>query len=536
MGTPAAHEAPFALDGTVSRDKLLELLDVQTELPWLDYKRDCDLSGAQGLVELAKDVGAMSILGGYLVVGADDRGAPVGLPPGRSALFDEAALSSKVAKYLPAGFELRSAVHDLRDNTVSRSVALVWVAPHPDGWCVFTRDGDCTDQTGKSRIAFRAGAVYARHGTRSEPWGQVDISSARSQLVGRAKDAWRAEHAEETRLALQTALSGAAVVAAPSATFTWQLDAASFEAAVVELLRHDDDIPVRRMLRTAAAEAQRLVAIEGDASDADLKVVLDRIGALAALALDLHRPAYFTLAVRTFLDMYSWGIAEQRVQSSRHQLVPVFWLRIAERLYALGGLAVRLRDWQAVRELALAPVPALERESPGRTWHRDALTQASRANLFSRRLPDGRVQELWLILFARAVVVDQPALRPDLHGDVPTEHGGDDPLLTSLCEFDLLVSVITGTRAGVVTETDLLSVSYPNYARASGWRANAIVPTLIFDAGARQALVPGASDRQLALVLRLADRIAQSEGRGYFGWTGYTDGAVSVFISRHTDA
>lgn len=44
--SPAAGQPPFALDGTVTRDKLLELLAVQTELPELEDKRECDLSSA----------------------------------------------------------------------------------------------------------------------------------------------------------------------------------------------------------------------------------------------------------------------------------------------------------------------------------------------------------------------------------------------------------------------------------------------------------------------------------------------------------
>ena len=204
---------------------------------------------------------------------------------GQASLFDQATLSAKIAKYLPSGVDVRSGVHELDDGTGPRAVALVWVGPHPDGWCVFTRNGDYTE-AGKIKIAFRVGEVYARHGTRSEPWNQTDIAAARSALVARAKDSWRAEHAEETRRALQAALSGAAVAAGPSAAFTWQLDRGSFETAAVELLRRDDDVPVRRMLRAAAAEAHRLVLLPESTGATDLIVVLDRIVALAALALD----------------------------------------------------------------------------------------------------------------------------------------------------------------------------------------------------------------------------------------------------------
>lgn len=538
VSSPAAGQPPFALDGTVTRDKLLELLDVETELTWLDYKSGSDLAVKRDLVELVKDVGAMSILGGYIVVGADNSGRlHSGLPDGQDRHFDEATLSAKLAGYLPAGFTVRSAVHDLGDGGASgaKKVALIWVGPHRDGLCVFTRNGDYSDSAGKQqKPVFTAGDVYARHGTASEPWDQTDITAVLTALVARHKDAWRAEHAEETRRALQGALAGASIATGPSDAFTWQLDAAGFESAVVELLRRDDDIPVRRMLRAAAAEAQRLLLMPGSSTDTgDLSVLLDRVATVAALALDLRRPAFLDLAVRTLLDLYGWAVQDLRVHTSAHQLTPVLWLRIAERLYAIGALAVRRQDWTTVRGLALAPVPQLAREQRRSTWHRDALTQASRARLFTEQQPDGRTTEVSLLLFARAVAAAQPVLRPDLPGEVSASYAGPDPLLDSLCQFDLLATVVSAVAAGADTESALLDVSYPNYARADGSRPNAIVPSLLVDPAAREALVPGASDRQLAVVLQLADQVAQREGQRYWGWEGYTDPTVQVFIRNH---
>lgn len=542
MTSPASGQPPFALDGTVTFDKLMELLEVQTELPELDYKLQCDLSDTGALVELTKDIGAMNILGGYLVIGADDNGNAVGLPTGQAQHFDQARLSGKIAKYLPSGGDIRSAVHTLDAGSAPREVALVWVGPHPDGWCIFLRNGDYEKEsngdyekeskTKTKKTAFRVGDVYARHGTRSEPWNQTDIAAARNALVARAKDSWRAEHAEETRRALQTAMAGAAAVAGPSTAFTWQLDRASFQAAAVELLRRDDDVPVRLMLRAAAAQVEQLVLLPESAAVTDLVVVLDRVTALAALALDLRRSAFMSMAVQTLLDVYGWAVEDLRVQTSAHRLVPALWLRIAERLYALGALAVRLQDWTTVRELALAPVPALIREYRSRTWHRNALTQASNARLFTEQQPNGKTRELSLLLFAHAVAAADPVLRPDLPGDVPASYGARDPLLDSLCQFDLLVTVVSGVAANATDEKALLAVSYPNYARADNRRANQIVQRLI-DPEVRPALLPGTGDRELAVVLDLADRVAQQAAQASFGWEGYTDHAVRTFISTH---
>lgn len=90
----AAAEPPRRSERQCEQEKLSELLGVQTELATLEYKSECDLSQAEGLVEIAKDIGAMGILGGYLVVYADDMGTPTGLPAGQAGLFDEAALAA----------------------------------------------------------------------------------------------------------------------------------------------------------------------------------------------------------------------------------------------------------------------------------------------------------------------------------------------------------------------------------------------------------------------------------------------------------
>lgn len=381
---------------------------------------------------------------------------------------------------------------------------------------MFPRNGDYTDAHGKAKTAFRAGDVYARHGSRSEPWAQADIAAARIGLVSRAKDAWRAEHAEETRLAL----AGATAAQSPTAAFTWRLDEAGFEDATVELVRRGDDVPVRRMLRAALADAQEMVRAPGDDMAGDLAVLLDRIAVVGALGLELLRPEYFGMAIGALLDLYGWAVEDLRVQTYSHRLVPVLWLRIAERLYAVGGLAVRLRDWAAVRRLALAPVPALDRDSSGRTWHRDALTQSSRAGLFSERLPDGRTADLSLLLFARSVAARLPALRPDLPGTVADDNTGPDPLLTSICQLDFLLLTVAAVSAGATTEREVLDVAYPNFASADGARTNPIAEALVADQDTREALVPGVEDADFAGILALADHVAAREGGRYWGWGG----------------
>ena len=58
----------------VSEEQLTYLLGLGHESAGLDYKATLDLRQTRDLVELAKDVGAMQVDGGYIVVGTDDQG------------------------------------------------------------------------------------------------------------------------------------------------------------------------------------------------------------------------------------------------------------------------------------------------------------------------------------------------------------------------------------------------------------------------------------------------------------------------------
>lgn len=542
MSSTPAHEPPFALDGAVTAAKVEELIAVQTELKWLDDKRECDLGDTYERVEFAKDSGAMQIAGGYRLIGLDDDGTVVGLAPSAAGQFDEARLRGKLDKYLGPGYDVRSAVHTVDVGSGPREIAIVWMAPHPDGCSVFRLDGDYVDGHGKPQKAFREGDVYARHGSKSERWNQADRAEANRNRDMRARDQWRAEMSDEFQKTLHAATTAAVVTTEPAATYTWQLDAAGFDAATVELMRHDDDIPIRRMLRSAQSEVRRLVpdplgrvgvvagpdAAAAAAAD-DLKVVLDRLTTVAALALDLDRPRYFTLACQAFAELYGWAVQDLQVQTSSHGLVPVLWLRIAERLYALGGLAVRRQQWSSVRELALLDVAGPDEGGGRRTWHRDALTQSSRARLFNVTRADGTVYEAAPPMFARGVAARLPALRPDLPNadEQVTER---DPLLVSICSFDLLAAVIAATAVEAATEQDVLEVSYPSFARYNA-RYDVVVTRLISDREMRQMLLGDVPDAVLARVLALVDAIAQTAARKFWGWEGYRDHAVKHFIA-----
>ena len=186
--------------GAVGADTLARLLALQGERDWLDYKSRCDLSLTRDVVEITKDIGAMMIAGGYIVVGADDNGQPAG-EAAQLDLFDPATVHAKVAKYLPDPFEIRVARHPCGNQ----SYAVIYVAPHAAGFCVFECDGNYTDSVKGTRTVFRAGDVFARHGTRSERWNQRDIAEIKQRLQA---DADRGRDQDAEALALIDDISG----------------------------------------------------------------------------------------------------------------------------------------------------------------------------------------------------------------------------------------------------------------------------------------------------------------------------------------
>jgi hypothetical protein len=122
----------------LNEETLRQLLNEATERAGLDYKSECDLSDRASLVELIKDIGAMQIRGGYIVVGADDHGQPTGtLAETQAKLFDQATLHDKASKYLSEGFDVRSTWLELDGNFFG----LICVVPHRDGWSPFKANG-----------------------------------------------------------------------------------------------------------------------------------------------------------------------------------------------------------------------------------------------------------------------------------------------------------------------------------------------------------------------------------------------------------
>jgi hypothetical protein len=493
------------VEPVVSEEKLRVLLAEQHESTSLDYKREADLSIKRTAVELAKDVAAMQVEGGFIVVGADDHGHPTGLvTPADASLFDEARLRSKLRRWLPEPFGILTASHVIDGNLM----VLIYVEPNPAGWVVMADDGRYDNN---QPLVFRRGDVFVRHGTASELWNQTDIDRIIDRRVAHEKEAWRSELSEEIRR-LGVASAGAQVAYGPVAGVTWQLDADTFDGVVLELLRRNDDVPLRVLLGRAATEAGRL--LETDAAD-DLQTLLDRLLQLGSLAAFTARDTWVRAVIDVLVAIYERGI---NLPSDRRRAA--LWMDLMARVFALGGLVVRTRHWSALRDLVLQRPRGMHELYAN--WVRHAYTHAARAELPE---PDDEGQRRHLSF------VDVGARAASRVGAAHVDGASDDDVLDSVAQFDALAALIAGVgKSGTERE---YRAYYPTFHLWYSHRVEPVLAQLIADQDLRDIVVPGMSDRELAQVLLSLARPPEALWSAA-PWVGYESPELTGFIARNT--
>lgn len=498
----------FIVQPFVGKEKLWELLSEETESECLDYKRTLDPREKKDVCEIAKDIGAMQISGGYVVVGADDRGQLTGgVSDELLPFFDESRLRAKIARYLPDNLEMLVATHVIE----GKNMVLIYVGANPDGFAIFKSDGQY-----EGGCAFKEGAVYARHGTSSTAWSQSDVARIRANIIAREKEQWFAERREERQAELESEVRATSAAQqakdAPAESLSWELDDQTFRTMVIEQLRHDDPIPLKLFLNRAPHEAARFVDQED--FEAELGELLSRLICLAALFLELDAPEMFEKVIEVLVTIYDLGFDGSGFDRSAAVGRERLWLMIIEQVVALGAYAVRREDWTAVRYLATrlghGEFFRGQRHDMYHSWIRHGLTMASRANLFG---------EGTLISLAQTVAQREECLRPDLPPD-------DERLLTSICQFDALAMVAT------IHEAQQLEVYYPSFSRYYEHRTQPGLAKLLTDREMRRTLFPD-NDDDLANVLRYMDHIARQEGFRFAGWDSMHDPALREFLEQH---
>jgi hypothetical protein len=501
----------------VNAEKLAELLAEEAEHPTLDYKETLDLSKHDCRLELVRDMAAMMMLGGYIVVGVDNNGKPTGtFTAAEAKLFDQAKLQDLIDNYV-SGAEILSAVHDFPTGPI----ALIYIAPHKDGLAVLEKDGQASD--GKT-LFFKKGDVFARHGTKSERWNQADVAVVRRRIADSIREEWRRAIEPELLRAAEMGGRARSLASAPLGTFGWQLSRETFEAGLAELLRAEDRVALRHALDQMVKDAlTRLWDSESDTTLEELRTILDRLVCFAATALHYGFREWFADAVAALMAIYSSALTVEgrRREPGASGITPErLWLEIIVRVEALGGLCVRQSDWSAIRFLAMqAPADGDYYNS----WVRHGLTQAARSNLLEE-YRDDKKHRIHLVQLARTLVDEEECLRPDLPS-------GDEGILNCILQFDMLVVLMTMLGS----EPEHGKSWYPNFAFWYTQRVEPIVRRFLTDPAMRHVLLPdGTDDDTIAKALVEIDHLASGEGIMYSGWHGFDDRQIREFIDRHT--
>jgi hypothetical protein len=484
------------------------VLQQGTETADVDYKSTLDLSQTRDKVELAKDVAAFQAVGGHIAIGVDGQGRPTGEMTSQTAtLFDEARLRPMLLRYLPEPLQLTSAVHEVEGKVV----VLVYVHPHPDGFVVIPKVGTCPDPADPKRqkAVFSEGDVFIRRGTESAKWRPADVAAVLARRDERIREEARKEFAA-TVAALDSAGRGRGLAAAPALAFAWKVDADAFTSAVLELVRHNDRLPLRLFFARAVGEARPQLTPQGPSPD--LEVLLDRLAQTAGIALAVDDQTLFEQSLTTLRSIYRIAVGPDEYSRPDLETGAVkLWWSIIGRIEAIGAAAVRAQAWPQARALALqSPADGAERRpSAYVSWLRHGLTEAARAGLLNGPTPNSP-QPAALIHAARAVTHRLDALRLDYPDDsaygTAEQPGRDDVLLDSICQFDAAYCVTA--HAAKPNRSQF----YPSFCGLYARRSEPILVRLLDDPAVYNNILPGVSEEQRTQAVTEVAQTAEREG------------------------
>ena len=493
---------------SVDLDRLRSLLARAAESDDLDFKATWDPTLNADLIELCKDVAAMESLsaGGYIVVGADDHGAPSGrFAPTRPSDFDEQKVRSRIAKVLGEPIDLSAALHLVEGS----HYLLIGIGPNRDGMRIMAKDGEYPGTT-----VWRSGDVFVRRGTSSMRWNQHEARGIIERVIAARKEEWRRDVYDTARTATPAFDAGGYV------NVNVEMPGESFVAAVTELIRRNDEVGLDLLLRKtiasalAVAEAAAHPDADASAAAAELGDQMYRLDVIAALSSRYRQAEVFARAMAGYREVYA-AVDEDDRYYEHPRRFPLGHTVVLMHLYATGVVLVQEKRWADLAELIrLVPV------NTGNGYWKSLLRKAEVMTARAELLTDEQGARVGVIEGAKPVT----AHLLELLGEAP----GKD-LTNLLIAFDVYRGIATGGR----DENDKLG-AYTNFALYYSARAEPAFLTALDDPAARAALFEGTDD-ELAGVYRHMNRVARREAFAYNGWDGFEDRRLVDFAGTGDD-
>ena len=172
----------------IGRDELIKLArEATTETSRIDFKREFNPSTIAELLQLIKDLVAMANSGGgCLIVGISDDGTPSGADLSGLVSLDPAKLTDQIAKYAGVQFG-KFEIMQLQRGSSTLGLIVVLGVDRP---IVFEKPGSYEQPPGTGRTAFVKGAIYFRHGAKSEPATNEDVVAVVETQLAKIRESW----------------------------------------------------------------------------------------------------------------------------------------------------------------------------------------------------------------------------------------------------------------------------------------------------------------------------------------------------------
>ncbi len=196
------------------------------------------------------------------------------------------------------------------------------------------------------------------------------------------------------------------------------------------------------------------------------------------------------------------------------------------RVWLIGAAAEREQEWAALASVANRPVK-LGSDERYPSWLRHGIVYASRANLFAAENHGGAL----ILSMARGHATSVPSFVDDVV--VTGEVGGaNDEVLNSLTRFDIMWCLVMAVGAN----DDLAYRLYPSAAALNEARSIPALNLIATRDDVREALVPGATDREWAVATREVLNLAVTQSRQHgTWWRGIeADRGVYTFVMTNT--
>lgn len=411
-------------DGSVSKERLIHLIGLDTEYDDLDFKKEWDTQ----LFHKQKVIITFAAMssnknGGYVVVGRSDDGDLCGISEDqlKGNPFDSSRLNKLYEQYT-GNNGIASAVHEIE----GKKFAIIYIPRSPEFFSVMLKD---SEKFSSSQHLFKKGDVFIRKGTSCEKWDKI----VANEIVEKIRKEAQTEALDSYAKAFKGVLQSNRI----------SLDSSKFLqfSSEHQFLMLEDSKEISSILTYGKVLSSRLF-IE---NQSDLELEENRRAFLnIASYLMLNDKKSFCEILEKVANTYQIKFSADSLSLDDSRIA----LSIAIAMQSLGALAVRTDEFETVRNIVNVPVIIADYYRYS-SWLRHAQVMASRNHISVTVIrPNEKKSNVVfspLIHGAIEETKNVTGLRYGYRSELEYERG-KEKLLDSICSFDFLWCLIAFTE------------------------------------------------------------------------------------------